>query len=201
MSPPTFEYLLAAAGFGPIAAGLTLLGARWLGASVRAVGLSGALVAAALCAGAAAGMRFRWAVGNLAFVALLYGLGWLGLLCCWATGSRPLRAIIAASVVSVAALLWWNGPVALFIVYLIAGEQIQEPFETHRLPDGHVCRLTAWGLAGTDSGYDIGIYVEVPLLPFLERKVAGIRVSQENPAAGTEDLTCAAFAARLAGGR
>jgi hypothetical protein len=62
------------------------------------------------------------------------------------------------------------------------------PDHTEQMGAGLICRITEWGMAVGASGYTVDLYRALPV-PFLERNVASITVTQTDSSA--KDVNCA----------
>jgi hypothetical protein len=75
---------------------------------------------------------------------------------------------------------------AMPLAVMVLGDIIARPVRVQYMDDGLVCKITPWGNMGVD-GYNTALFRTSPL-PFLERKVTGMDVTEQQPASCTQVL-------------
>jgi hypothetical protein len=79
---------------------------------------------------------------------------------------------------------------AMPLSVMVLGDMIARPVRVQYMENGLVCKMTPWGNMGV-SGYNTGLF-RTSLLPFLERKVSEIHVTEQQdshePASCTQVL-------------
>lgn len=80
---------------------------------------------------------------------------------------------------------------AMPLSVMVLGDMMQGPVRVQYMDNGLVCKITPWGNMGL-SGYNTILFRTSPLLPFLERKVAEMDVTEQQdsrePASCTQVL-------------
>ena len=150
-------------------------------------------------------------VASVAFLGMLIGSTIIGLgftllaanVLCWTLGYWAycfLAAsclLIPSEIARIAALVVTAIPILIGYVLgtvgalglaFILGDVTETPYHTEQMGPGLTCRMTKWGMAASDSGYTVELYKAGPL-PFLERKVASINVTQTDPS--SKEASCA----------
>ena len=80
------------------------------------------------------------------------------------------------------------GTIGVLGLVFILGDFASSPIKTEVVADGLVCRKSYWGMAATDSGYEIAIYRQFG--PFIERKLVSNRVNETNQTETAKGSTC-----------
>jgi hypothetical protein len=76
---------------------------------------------------------------------------------------------------------------AMPLSVMVLGDMMQRPVRVQYMDNGLVCKITPWGNMGV-SGYNTTLFRTSPLVPFLERKVAEIDVTEQHDS--HEPATC-----------
>jgi len=115
---------------------------------------------------------------------------------------RPLtlvRALVAvvliAPVIALYIALCALGTTAMPLSVMVLGDMMQRPDRVQYMDNGLVCKITAWGIMGV-SGYNTALF-RTSLLPFLERKVSEIHVTEQQDS--HEPASCAQVLRKYSG--
>lgn len=143
-------------------------------------------------------LKISFAYGPANAWSLLAGYGAYCVLAAACFGIRPLWLRIPALIV--AAL-----PVAATYLLTIAGVTplilwgvAEPPRRSQLMRTGLSCDVKLWGMAYTDSGYEVRLRRFLPSMPFIWRDVAVIRVNQT---ASKSDATCETLLEQYDAGR
>jgi hypothetical protein len=109
---------------------------------------------------------------------------------------RPtlVRALVAvvliAPVMALYVELYAHRTTAMPLAVMVLGDIVARPVQVQYMDNGLVCKITPWGNMGV-SGYNTALF-RTSLLPFLERKVAEMHITEQQdshePASCTEVL-------------
>lgn len=84
--------------------------------------------------------------------------------------------------------------VGLLGLFFIVGDEVRSPLQAVVLRPGLYCRITQWGFAASDEGYDVHLYRYWPALPLLQRQVARVTVNETHPVNGLVKASCEGIA-------
>ena len=86
-----------------------------------------------------------------------------------------------------------------FILAIVVIQFSAPPTHVEVIRAGLRCEVPRWGMAFTDSGYNVTLYPSWVALPFIQRKVASISVGQTHPGSGPVQASCSDALAAYAG--
>jgi hypothetical protein len=163
---------------------------RWATVGRQAV-IAGISTIAFIVAAAALGFSFKNVLFNFAFFAIAYGAYCFLAACCWRIRFLPLRilALLCAAIPICAGYV--AGTIGVLGLMFIIGDYTRAPNEIKQIDIGLECRVTLWGMAASASGYTIHLYRSWNWLPFIERAVVSIPVTQVGYVEQPQDATCA----------
>ena len=95
--------------------------------------------------------------------------------------------VLIAPVIALYGALCTFGTTAMPLSVMMLGDIIESPLRVQEMDNGLVCKITPWGTMGV-YGYNTALFWTSPLLPFLERKVAEIYVTEQH---GSKPASCA----------
>lgn len=112
---------------------------------------------------------------------------------------RPRALGVATGVIAYATLIpcYILGTVGALALIFILGDYLSPPIHVELTRPGLFCRITGWGAAFSDEGYDVHIYRYPPWFPVVRREIAKVRVDETDPGDGPSSATCAGVAASL----
>jgi hypothetical protein len=106
---------------------------------------------------------------------------------------RPLtlvRALVAVVLIAPVIALYALYATVMPLAVMVLGDVMAKPIQVQDMDNGLVCKITPWGNMGV-SGYNTALFRTL-LLPFLERKVAEMDVTEQQdslePASCTQVL-------------
>lgn len=110
---------------------------------------------------------------------------------------RPRAVGIAGGIAAYLTLIpcYIIGTIGALGLIFILGDYLSPPIHVERTRSGLFCRVTGWGAAFSDEGYDVHLYRYSPWFPILRREVAKVRVDETDPGNGPTSATCAGVAA------
>jgi hypothetical protein len=82
------------------------------------------------------------------------------------------------------------GTVGLLGLVFILGDYLSPPQIEEQLRPGLACEVTNWGIAISDSGYEVSLYRYWSWFPILRLKVASTVINQTSPDPNIEGATC-----------
>jgi hypothetical protein len=137
-----------------------------------------ALVLVFILSAAALGFSFKDVLSNITAFIVAYAAYCFLAVSCLRIRSLLLRIpafIVAAIPVFAGYVLCTVGTLALIF---IVGDYTSPPRHTEQIRPDLICRITGWGAAFTASGSTVHLYKSWPWLPFLERSVGSISVTE-----------------------
>jgi hypothetical protein len=136
-----------------------------------------------------AGLRFTQPLATVLSVALAYW-AYCMLASIWLRRRLTLvRGVVAVVLITpvIALALYAFSAIGMPLTAMILGDIMAKPARVQYMDNGLACKISPWGNMGV-AGYNTALF-QTWLLPFLERKVAEIDVTEQRPASCTEVLS------------
>lgn len=160
-------------------------------ARLQAVVAGCTLVIAATIGLAFGQVSFTLPMANTICMALSY-LGYCFVAAACLAIRRPLARYSALIVALLPIVIGYLlGSIGLLALLFVVGDYSDPPLRVEHPQQNLTCRVTAWGMAASDSGHTVHLYRRWPLLPGLEKEVVRIVVNETHPDPLQTDASCA----------
>lgn len=109
--------------------------------------------------------------------------------CTWSLKLKAIRfSVLSITLLPVVVIYSHMAAGGAMLLVFVIGDHLAAPIRVEEIEGGLICRVTNWGYAFSDTGYDVNAYK--PLGPFMQKKVASLRVNETHPQLGREAATC-----------
>lgn len=141
----------------------------WKTITLGAVGLISTVALATMVGGS-----FVFAEANILALCVVYFAYCFLAFSCLRIRQQLLRRITFLIASAPIALGYVLGTIGVMGLGFIVADATRPPTHVEAIGEGLICRVSSWGSAGTDSGYDVEAYQQ---FGFLERRVARLNVN------------------------
>jgi hypothetical protein len=136
-------------------------------------------------------LSFTVTPANYALCFLAYASYLFLAACCFQIRPKIIRFTALALAVIPVGIGYFLATYGIVLFALLLGDAMQQPYKTEQMSDRLVCRVIGWGNAVADSGYGVHLYQTWDAIPFVQRHVAQIIISETSPDSARKDATCA----------